>query len=359
MGCGDFAQFLFKSIFKTIMSEKKSAIRLSRLTIKNYKKIDYLEIDFPRPLMKGDADILVFGSKNGGGKTSVLECCSLVVLAGVLANGFSHLLQEESQGVVDFLVKAGEKGAFIQGEFEKDNKKCIVNLDIYRGLNMTRPRIEGDFDILKFEKPSFLISSIFSFSSEPIIVKPLLHFNSYRKIHRSNPTLGAMIESSSSNPISTFKMEIINALLSKAGVIKGINNEESKQILKQLNNIVQSYCGGQILELNPQSNSTFEILITPTDGSESFSFDGLSSGQKEMIATLFLIWKNTKDQPSIVLIDEPELHLNAEWQSGFVRQLHKIAPNNQYILATHSETIFRSVDRNHRGLLDSNDNGVK
>ncbi len=52
------------------------------MNIENYKKLDHLEIDFPRPLMEGDLDIIVLGSKNGGGKTSVLECCSLLMLVG-------------------------------------------------------------------------------------------------------------------------------------------------------------------------------------------------------------------------------------------------------------------------------------
>ena len=94
-----------------------------------------------------------------------------------------------------------------------------------------------------------------------------------------------------------------------------------------------------------------DIRVKPINGRDSFSFDGLSSGQKEMIATLFLIWKNTKDQPSIVLIDEPELHLNAEWHGDFVRQLYQLAPYNQYVLATHSEEMFRSVDERHRAVL--------
>jgi predicted ATP-dependent endonuclease of OLD family len=57
------------------------------------------------------------------------------------------------------------------------------------------------------------------------------------------------------------------------------------------------------------------------------------------------------------LIDEPELHLNAEWHGDFVRQLHKLAPQNQYILATHSEEMFRSVDECYRAILVPDDNG--
>jgi predicted ATPase len=378
MGCGDFAKFLFKPIFKTIMSEKKSAIRLSRLTIKNYKKIDYLEIDFPRPLMKDDADILVFGSKNGGGKTSILECCSLLMLAGIVGEKFNRF--RESGTLLDIansLVKAGQHQAMLTGRFEQDDKQCFVSLTIHLNSSIQISR-KDDISLFKKDNSPFSIdntlNSIFAFSSEPLIMPPLLHFNSYRKVQESKPELGMMadeyaikgfLRSSSGlmrrieTPISFFKLEVLKAVLGKKSVFEGGNETESASVLSQINTLIQRYCGGQIEQLRPLPDNKVDIRIKPNDGGESFSFDGLSSGQKEMIATLFLIWKNTQNQPSVVLVDEPELHLNAEWQSGFVRQLHKLAPNNQYILATHSETIFRSVDRNHRGLLDSNDNGVK
>ena len=84
------------------------------------------------------------------------------------------------------------------------------------------------------------------------------------------------------------------------------------------------------------------------------TFDGLSSGQKEIISTLFLIWYHTKDKPSVVFIDEPELHLNAQWHRSLVNRLMKLAPNNQYIMATHSEDIMDSVEEDRRILLTNN-----
>jgi predicted ATP-binding protein involved in virulence len=83
----------------------------------------------------------------------------------------------------------------------------------------------------------------------------------------------------------------------------------------------------------------------------SFAFDGLSSGQKEIISTLFLIWRHSQEEPCIVMMDEPELHLNAEWHADFVERLQEYGPRNQYILATHSEQIFGSVDEDRRALL--------
>ncbi|MEO5366599.1 MAG: ATP-binding protein [Magnetococcus sp. WYHC-3] len=83
-------------------------------------------------------------------------------------------------------------------------------------------------------------------------------------------------------------------------------------------------------------------------GGDSFAFDGLSSGQKEIISTLFLVWHYTRESPAIVMIDEPELHLNAQWHRDFVREVVRLAPNNQYLMATHSEDVFASVPASQR-----------
>lgn len=360
------------------VTENKPGIRLSRLTIKNYKKIDSLEIDFPRPLMEGDADIMLFGSKNGGGKTSVLESCALLMLAGI-AGGEIFRKSKTSLDIANLLVRAGHKEASIKGTFEREDKELTVHLDInhksgfFTSNNKNNPLFYDPF-ICKgeysFHTLDYPLRSILAFSGEPLIMPPLLHFNSYRKIQESNPELGMMAddyatyqtipifersERNISNPVSSFKLEILRSLMGRAALFEGINEQESQSVLSQLNRLIQRYCGGTIDNLRPLPDNKVDIRIKPSKGGESFSFDGLSSGQKEMIATLFLIWKNTQGQPSIVLIDEPELHLNAEWHGDLVKQLYTLAPQNQYIMATHSETIFRSVDADYRAILMPDD----
>lgn len=355
---------------------QENGIRLNRLSIKNYKRIDSLEIEFPQPVMKNDADILVFGSKNGGGKTSILECCSLLILTATIGVHFYHYRDNELLfDIANLLIKSGQQESIISGEFEYDLKKCTISLTIDRQHSFTLVQTKGDelFDSFRTEKKNHLsdtnyfLSRILSFSSEPLIIPPLLHFNSYRKVQESNPELGMMSDDYSvdrngavirrgiSNSVSSFKLEIVRSLMGKAALFEGIYEKESAETLTKLNTLIEKYCGGQIENLRPLPNNKVDIRIKPIGGQESFSFDGLSSGQKEIIATLFLIWKNTQTHSGIVLIDEPELHLNTEWQGDFVRQLHKLAPNNQYILATHSEEIFRSVDKPYRAILTADE----
>lgn len=355
---------------------QENGLRLNRLSIKNYKRIDSLEIEFPKPVMKNDADILVFGSKNGGGKTSILECCSLLMLAATIGGQIYHLRADESLfDISNLLIKSGQQKAIISGEFEYGLKKCSVVFIIDREHGFTEIQTKGDelFDSFRDDKKNYLddtdyfLNSALSCSSEPLIVPPLLHFNSYRKIQESNPELGMMSDDYSNpknrfplmrrgiTPVSSFKLEIVRSLMGKAALFEGIYQQESEVTLAKLNTLIEQYCGGQIENLRPLPNNKVDIRIKPIGGQESFSFDGLSSGQKEIIATLFLIWKHTQTHSGIVLIDEPELHLNTEWQGDFVRQLHKLAPHNQYILATHSEEIFRSVDESFRAILTTDD----
>ncbi|MEB3309694.1 MAG: AAA family ATPase [Snowella sp.] len=361
---------------------EKTKIRLSRLKISNYKKIDSLEIDFLPPRMQGDPDILVLGSKNGGGKTSVLECCSLLIFAGIFKDKFAKTLKMNGSllDITNLLVKAGQTKTIIECKVEQNNKKLTVSLEISNDKGFSSPHVKDDngnessFGLNKKDYPETLeysLNSILAFSSEPLIIPPLLHFNSYRKVQESNPELGMMADDyprnydmrrrlgirNIVNPVSAFKLEILRSLMGQASLFENTDKEQSESVLSQLNSLIKRYCGGQIAHLRPLPDNKIDIRIKPNNGKESFSFDGLSSGQKEMIATLFLIWKNTKEQPSIVLIDEPELHLNAEWHGDFVRQLYQLAPHNQYILATHSEEIFRSVEERHRSVLVPDEDG--
>lgn len=354
-------------------------IRINRLSIKNYKKIDSLEIEFPRPLMEGDMDVLVLGSKNGGGKTSVLECCVLLIFAGIVGNKDSQesdgadrfRITERLLSLSNLMIRSGCEQATIQGYFEKAENKTDISLFI-KGYHATCEgggtlfeQIDGSNKKLPPEKLQDEFDKILSFSGEPLILPPLLYFNSYRKVQESNPELGMIADDfylsyrsarhlaarSGFTPISSFKLEIIQSLMGKASLFEGVDKDESDSVLLKLNSLIERYCGGVIQNLRLQKDNTVDIRISLKNKKTSFSFDGLSSGQKEMIATLFLIWKNTREQPGIVLIDEPELHLNAEWHSDFIWQLHKLAPHNQYILATHSEEIFRSVEPHQRVFL--------
>jgi recombinational DNA repair ATPase RecF len=72
--------------------------RLEYIEINNYKCIDHLRIEFPQPPRDYIPDVWCIGSKNGVGKTSVLECCALLLLAAGNNLDKSSLFQLDRQG---------------------------------------------------------------------------------------------------------------------------------------------------------------------------------------------------------------------------------------------------------------------
>lgn len=70
----------------------------------------------------------------------------------------------------------------------------------------------------------------------------------------------------------------------------------------------------------------------------SHGIEKLSSGERHLLSflTLFIIEGSTRD---ILMIDEPEISLNLEWQGKLLNMLTKFAPRSQIIVATHSPAI--------------------
>lgn len=357
--------------------EKKrtSAVRIKWISIKNYKGIDFFEMDFPIPQMAGDPDIIVMGSRNGLGKTSLIECCVLLLTMLGLGNEKRTHLKDSEVDLPDMLIKAGSKSCEISGKILLDEKheisiEGIINnsgiIKVKRFYSDNFPEnlkrdLSHDLDIIR---------DMFGFSLNPVIGEKFMLFHSYRKVQEGKTELGRMVERDSERrmiiprwardtPISEFKLTLLRSLMSKADLFEGHQEQESDEIIDKLNGLLRSYVGGTITKLRPFLDGTVDFRIMPDGGKASYTFDGLSSGQKEIVSTLFLIWHHTRNNPSVVFIDEPELHLNPEWHGNFVRQLITLAPQNQYILATHSEDVMASVDDSRRILLLDSKEGEK
>ncbi|RJP22366.1 MAG: hypothetical protein C4527_21985 [Candidatus Omnitrophota bacterium] len=354
-------------------TDEIKGIKLRHLKIKNFKALDCLEIDFPPPTMKKDPDIFIMGSKNGLGKTSVLESCALLFLIAVGGKDTFHFLRHPELPIDlnDLLIRAGARNSTIEGHFKINSKEIAISLSLQKSGEV---EVTGNTELFRNLSrksrihardavESFLFSLI-ALNSEPLFLPPFLYFHSYRKVQEGNPELGMMVEGEryyrrsrlrpgNVFPISTFKLEILRSMMSQAELFEDLDDKEAKNILDKLNELVQRYAGGRIEKLRPSPDNTVDFRITPLHGGQSFTFDGLSSGQKEIISTLFLIWHYSKNNPGIILIDEPELHLNVEWHGDFIANLHELAPKNQYIIATHSEEIFSSVSEDRRVLLVS------
>jgi AAA domain, putative AbiEii toxin, Type IV TA system len=334
----------------------KREMRISRIGIRDYKAIESLELELPPPKTVDEPDAFVLGSKNGVGKTSVLEACAI----GLIAAAFPDVNHQAST-LCSLLIRSGTDEAVIDSTIDHGGKTHAFQVRILPNEFVAEL---GSFPSRRPNEslPEAWLPRLLGVDSEPLASGPVLVFHSYRKVREGNFAIESIVDSrryaklqdlsgrGRLSPTSTFKIALIRALMARSGMFEDVD-ADTDDVLDKLNELMTAFAEGRVDKLRPSPDGTFELRVAPTNGGPSYSFDGLSSGQKEVIATLFLIWHTTRDAPSVVLIDEPELHLNAEWQRLFVRTLWSLAPWNQYIMATHSEEIFGSVTEDRRLLL--------
>ncbi len=74
-------------------------------------------------------------------------------------------------------------------------------------------------------------------------------------------------------------------------------------------------------------------------GRQMISPYSLSSGEKQILIILLtaLVQDN---QPSVMIMDEPEISLHTDWQESLINNIRKLNENVQLIIATHSPSII-------------------
>jgi hypothetical protein len=88
------------------------------------------------------------------------------------------------------------------------------------------------------------------------------------------------------------------------------------------------------------STSPIGFIVETPQG--EVDIDNLSSGEKEVLFGFTELLK-LRPRNSVILYDEPDLHLNQEVERKIVPLLRNIGPNNQFWIATHSFGIMDSV----------------
>ena len=127
-----------------------------------------------------------------------------------------------------------------------------------------------------------------------------------------------------SSPVETLAPNHVQQLLTELKTILG------KGILVKPNADLSE----AIFEL--QENDRF-IQLQPED---------LSHGELKRLS-IFMWLKYYQMNNAIVLMDEPEIAFHPDWQYQIVQDLLTWAPNNQYILATHSYEVCQALTPGH------------
>ena len=105
-----------------------------------------------------------------------------------------------------------------------------------------------------------------------------------------------------------------------------------KQLLDSINTFVDTFNGflGERKSLRVDKDGVF-LTVRGQD----LGVDALSSGERHLFTFLALVVTDARER-DFLIIDEPEISLNADWQRSLVNLLEELAPDTQIILASHS-----------------------
>lgn len=102
--------------------------------------------------------------------------------------------------------------------------------------------------------------------------------------------------------------------------------------------------GKEFLGPKPTTDGKLLFSVRTANGAEH-DIDELSSGEKEVLYG-YLRLRNSAPRNSVIMIDEPELHLNPRLVRGLASFYHRHlgrSHNNQIWLVTHSDTLIREA----------------
>jgi energy-coupling factor transporter ATP-binding protein EcfA2 len=340
-------------------------MKISKLHIDHFRHLKNLVFDFTYPEDFHDENKrgkplkkICFIGQSATGKTSLLELIDIKTFN----NSYLEFPSEfKSQASLDKL------NASLNLYFkDNDNEFEIGNNEILINYNLEENNITKD-STKKIYFPSELnVHNIIQFlNPENInIEKNDLSLSRYNQFKLSDNNFEEIY--------SYLLIDLINyreKLINKATILLGSKTTESNKVLneldkwklenpnpndgfaKEFNTILEKLN----LEIDTLNTSLF-LSIKPINSSLSVPIYSLSTGTKLLISLLFPIYKfDTKD--SIILIDEPERSLYPDMQMELMEYYQNLAPEAQFIVATHSPFIAASFEPEERFILYFDEEG--
>lgn len=361
-------------------------MKISKLHIDQFRHLENLDFDFTYQSGKRKGqplDKICFIGQSATGKTSLLELTHLLVEYAVVnfrktdeLKGFQNLIKGNigiANGEFEFLFNGNSFGQKKDIIFYKD-KEYNPN-KLHKILNALIPE-EDIKEILYFKANLISDKNIELFTKNPIdlLEKHNLELKDIGVSLKQKEQYGILFDDNVDYKIWLFLLnEILNYrknFTQKMSdfINKGILKNPEKFTLeftrwqKDNPNKLESLAGklNPLLEkLNLEidlTNTEYSIPIRNKRTEEIIPIQNTSTGTKGLLLSFLPLFKlDTKD--SIILIDEPERSLYPDMQMDLMDHYQNLAPDAQFIVATHSPFIAASFEADERFILYFDEEG--
>lgn len=335
-------------------------MKISSLSLENYRCFDKLDIDF-------DEQLTVIVGVNGSGKTAILDV--VTVFLKIYASFFSDNINAFSNEKTLSMIKHGKTITHLTCKYypSEGNSRNYEEVRIgFDKLNEATWRLIGSFDpILRFAKKE----------NEDYYKTPVsLYYTSKRIINIENCAEKSNLPSKG---LSAYAFDTqIDFSSSLAWFIERATQEALEAVQKKDLNHTLPDLSAVRMAISKALGDYDEPFIGDTppalfirrkgDATQQFRIEELSDGYRTMLALVMdlarrmaVANKNVQwpegqtvlHSPGVVLIDEVELHLHPSWQQSVLPTLMEIFPNVQFIVTTHSPQVLTSIAAKHIRIL--------
>lgn len=139
--------------------------------------------------------------------------------------------------------------------------------------------------------------------------------------------------------LTSLKMADLQRL--QNSIRKGMN--EYFDSLKEIRDFFNSFFTPMEFDDVYLDTNPFKFSVKTPKG--DIDIDELSSGEKEILNT-YIHFHQLKPKDSIILFDEPDVHLHPELERRYLRILRELAKGNQMILTTHAPEMMIEAGSN-------------
>ena len=335
---------------------KATKMKIKRLKIENFRGIVDDTMDF-------DPSFTVFAGRNGGGKSTILEAIA-IMLSRISGRMSGH---------------TGDCTSLRDRDITYGKDHCMLSLTISAPddtitltLGRDRRGVESE-DSAAADAYAAKLRGVFSKVDDPDYELPVF---AYYGSDRNTTSFSAPLPSEGANRMGVYKNAFsagtnfddfsawfTAALLEREFAVAEASRMPLKRGNRAREEIEKKYgfialIKKALKDFSPSLEGFYveggRLFVRPRDIPAEY----LSQGEKSVIVLIADIairmaganpnMKNPLATDAIIMIDEVDLHLHPDWQSRIVEELPKMFPKTQFIVSSHSPSVFSVVKSLYR-----------